>query len=891
MPYIAPKSNHSRNNPSIDASRSALQSSQSPALCIEPTSYISTSPSVKQHVSSNNTTTNNNNNSSSSSHAFTFPPPPPSTHLPSKIHRPSSRSSSASLCAMANGPTTPLAPSLLPLYKPKKSHSPASSLKSASSCSDMTTFVEKKPLSAQFLSKQPRGYPQRSPPLSPTSPSSSASLTASPSFSTDESSSSEASSTSSSTSSSSLSLDNDPILFSKLTQAVQAMALAQSYHNVAMEKRAQDASAAPFVDSETSTPPNASCVSLPTKEKEEVKVAEPAATTTTTSTITSTDSTTTTTNTTSTTSPPVNIDSTTSLCTLTPSTPVHSSPTIPTLAQNNTTTSTAAPLQLPSSSSTTTTPLATSPPPPPLHINLPTSPSQVIIRKKSGERVKSSLKLPSLVRPCSMPNTPSKMVHFDTNLVHVRHFLNSEKPTAVSADSSPSDERAKFHLRAPDSESESDSESEIEEDPRVGFQRFLSRSEWKISLPNFPHVSLDDMSTKNVCLESIFLSSDKESLVGHIAVRNMAYQKYVCIRYTTDYWKTFTEVQADYNDDVRRKKRLPGFDKFTFAIKLANIPYNTLTSKSMYLCVRYATAGQEFWDNNNSYNYQVDFTRVSKSSGGSLSRRSSSSGPRHRRSKSYSGSFNSRDGSDFSHTSNPQELRLDSDFNHDFDALSSSISSVDDILDDLAPKLKNNADNQRSNFTSRYSFGASLNATRKKTDDNNINTTTNKDTQKNANNNNNNTTPSSNTPFAFNSQFALRREESSSDSDDEEYAHLPSLAQNKSKVTTPSSTGARRSPASFSTHKLALNAGSYQELIKNYCFFQGPKSASSSGSSTRGSGSETEGTTVTAGSSVQSKSQPQPQPQQQQQQQQKQTNGPSAMVAHSVREWPQELSV
>lgn len=860
MPYIAPKkvtpSQNDSTSPSVTASNDparsnvsarSLQSSNAPALCIEPTSYSHTSSNVKLQQKSGASPNNNNSN------AFTFPPPP-SRHLPSKIHhRPSSRSSTTSLSSLAHAPTTPLAPSL-PLYKPKKQQQlpPPTSVKPASSYSDISvnSSASNKPLSAQFLSKQPRGYPQRSPPLSPTSHSSSASLTTSPYFSTDESSSSEASSASSSTSSSSLSLDNDPILFSKLTQAVQAMALAQSYSHVAKANEAATADASiSFIDSATSTPPNASSTFLPMSSTATVLSASPPSEPSLPPAQTAAPPA----------APPVatanpsdSSDSTTSLCTLTPSTPVYSSPTIATLSQATSTTP----------PSTFQLPTASTPSPPPkanLHIVLPiaTSPS-AIIRKKSGERVKSSLKLPSLVRPVSMPNTPSKMVHFDTNLVHVRHFLHSERPTAVSANSSPSEERAKFHLRAPDSESETESESEVEEDPRIGFQRFLSRSEWKVALPNFPHLSTEDMMSKTVFLESAFLSSDKESLIGHIAVRNIDYQKYVCIRYSIDYWKTFTEVQADFNDDVRRKKRLQGFDRFTFAIKLSDLPYNVLTTKSMYLCVRYATAGQEFWDNNNSYNYQVDFTRVNKGSSGSSSNASPAqntarTGRQHRRSKSYSGSLTSRDSpvlapvdaaaaAAASRVFSKPALRMDSDFNQDFDALSSSISSVDDILDDLsAPKLKkNNPDLSKSknDFTSRYSFGASLNATRSKKSDNN-NATKNNGTASNKD------TPKD-TPFAFKPQFALHREDSSSDSDDEMYTNLPSLASlplakhkglpngNSAASSPPMAT--RRSPASFSTHKLALNAGSYQELIQNYCFFQGAKSNSPASSPPPASG-------------------------------------------------------
>jgi hypothetical protein len=62
-----------------------------------------------------------------------------------------------------------------------------------------------------------------------------------------------------------------------------------------------------------------------------------------------------------------------------------------------------------------------------------------MVRKKSGELVRPSLRPPSAQRrPSSMPGTPtfSKAVHFDAHLEHIRHFLQVDKPLAVSAGSS-----------------------------------------------------------------------------------------------------------------------------------------------------------------------------------------------------------------------------------------------------------------------------------------------------------------------------------------------------------------------------------------------------------------------------------------------------------------------
>ena len=63
-----------------------------------------------------------------------------------------------------------------------------------------------------------------------------------------------------------------------------------------------------------------------------------------------------------------------------------------------------------------------------------------MLRKIGGELVKPALR-PSRIRrhPPSMPGTPtlSKAVHFDSNLEHVRHFLQIDRPLATSAGGSP----------------------------------------------------------------------------------------------------------------------------------------------------------------------------------------------------------------------------------------------------------------------------------------------------------------------------------------------------------------------------------------------------------------------------------------------------------------------
>jgi hypothetical protein len=187
-----------------------------------------------------------------------------------------------------------------------------------------------------------------------------------------------------------------------------------------------------------------------------------------------------------------------------------------------------------------------------------------------------------------MPGTPtfSKAVHFDSHLEHVRHFLQVDRPLAVSAGSSPVEVY------------DSDTEFPFDDTRAPPF-------EWEIVVSNFPAETPIRLSLP-VRVERVFLSSDNKTLVGSVAVANLAFNKYVVARFTLDYWKTTSEVVAEYNQDVRQPKR-DGYDRFNFNIKLAD--QANLEAKTMFFCIKYCVNGQEYWDNNNATNFQVDFRK------------------------------------------------------------------------------------------------------------------------------------------------------------------------------------------------------------------------------------------------------------------------------------------
>ncbi|PWN49841.1 hypothetical protein IE53DRAFT_301032, partial [Violaceomyces palustris] len=262
-----------------------------------------------------------------------------------------------------------------------------------------------------------------------------------------------------------------------------------------------------------------------------------------------------------------------------------------------------------------------------------------LIRKKSGEPVKSSLKQfssssffpsrsasdathpashSSSSRAKSVPSTPNipKVVHFDQNLEQIKVFKVKQRPTAVSREGSPEM-----------TETETEEERDI---PLFGQRRFGSFSKGSgvstpspgpgtppaeaeeqlvLRLPNFPSsakLSVD----RDIFLERVFLSDDLRSIKGTIQVRNLSFEKWVAVRFTLDHWATVSEVSADHSESIKDGNA----DRFVFTIKLnelLNWPRGAgiHETKTMFVCLRYTVNGREIWDNNEGKNYQLDFRK------------------------------------------------------------------------------------------------------------------------------------------------------------------------------------------------------------------------------------------------------------------------------------------
>ncbi|KAI0883576.1 carbohydrate-binding module family 21 protein [Annulohypoxylon maeteangense] len=328
-----------------------------------------------------------------------------------------------------------------------------------------------------------------------------------------------------------------------------------------------------------------------------------------------------------------------------------------------------------------------------------------MVRKKSGELVRPALRAQR--RPSSMPGTPtfSKAVHFDSHLEHVRHFLQVDRPLAVSAGSSP--------VEAYESETEYPFGFEEKASPRS------PPFEWELVVHKFP-TDTPIRKTLPIRVERVWMSPDQKCLIGSVAVANLAFQKSVTCRFTFDYWKTTSEVAAEYHHEITRPRGAEvGHDRFQFSLKLSD--FANLEAKTLFFCIRYNVNSLEYWDNNDGLNFQVDFRKKMLPINGKKGVQTAASRPANTLPRS-----NRR--ANPSTAARPKSMPVGAldDFGHD-SKFSSFDKSLHEVLGESGPalRLKNSkstsslpSDNLPSRlsapsgqaFANRYDFGASLNA-------------------------------------------------------------------------------------------------------------------------------------------------------------------------------------
>ncbi|GAB0091704.1 Glycogen-binding subunit 76A [Sergentomyia squamirostris] len=112
------------------------------------------------------------------------------------------------------------------------------------------------------------------------------------------------------------------------------------------------------------------------------------------------------------------------------------------------------------------------------------------------------------------------------------------------------------------------------------------------SLPKF----LDLVREYSVLLENAAVTdAGTLTITGCVRVRNLDFHKSVHVRYSTNAWRSYADLQANYVENS-----CDGFsDKFSFTLF-----GNALqVGERLELAIRFQCLGQQFWDNNHGSNY------------------------------------------------------------------------------------------------------------------------------------------------------------------------------------------------------------------------------------------------------------------------------------------------
>ncbi|KAI0246213.1 putative phosphatase regulatory subunit-domain-containing protein [Lactifluus subvellereus] len=196
--------------------------------------------------------------------------------------------------------------------------------------------------------------------------------------------------------------------------------------------------------------------------------------------------------------------------------------------------------------------------------------------------------LPS-ARANSLPSRP-KSVHFkdkDSELESVCFFRATGRPSSIFG-----------------SHSDTETETERENAPSTQSGAGALLKVIEISPIPSPHTAQDS----NVRLESISLLPARPPLLrGTVRVRNIAFEKHVVARFTTDGWTTTSDTHARYIGTTSAGSGDGTWDQFAFTISLGSHAGHTGAAPCPLLfAVRYTVPGVgEWWDNNGGDDFRI----------------------------------------------------------------------------------------------------------------------------------------------------------------------------------------------------------------------------------------------------------------------------------------------
>ncbi|KAJ1966424.1 hypothetical protein GGI12_000068 [Dipsacomyces acuminosporus] len=224
-----------------------------------------------------------------------------------------------------------------------------------------------------------------------------------------------------------------------------------------------------------------------------------------------------------------------------------------------------------------------------------------VVRKNSGEIVRSCLRRRANTEPCAPSGTagirPPRFVHFGTELERVRWFLKAQCPKSASTDATPEG------LGGVSDEEHISSAHQQQQQQQPATVRLTSIRR--------PSPSFSIFETAPVVLERVELACSRRehaSLKGTVKVHNIAFEKKVVLRYSFDNWRTAEECQAAFTKTMAEPEGgRPGVDRFSFTLSLPTAAIASLPV-TVAMCARYNVGDSEYWDNNHGSNYIFKIT-------------------------------------------------------------------------------------------------------------------------------------------------------------------------------------------------------------------------------------------------------------------------------------------
>ncbi|ORX37920.1 putative phosphatase regulatory subunit-domain-containing protein [Kockovaella imperatae] len=266
----------------------------------------------------------------------------------------------------------------------------------------------------------------------------------------------------------------------------------------------------------------------------------------------------------------------------------------------------------------------------------PARPSSMI-RKKSGEVVKPSLKVRSMSTP-DLSRQPeeehddpsdheggrpfgeerSKSVRFAGDdddepgtLENVITFLKEQRPVQLGQE----------NMTETETENDTDASDFVQfRTRRNAAARAIDEAE-RIVMEGgsrVPRIRVDFspdarsvLGSEHVVLERVDMATPGPlALKGTAVVRNVSFNKWVAVRFTLDHWQTVSEVSANHVCHIPSSTTGDeGWDRFSFSIKLDDYK-RKLEERQLILCVRFSVDGKEWWDSNNGINYNFTFKKA-----------------------------------------------------------------------------------------------------------------------------------------------------------------------------------------------------------------------------------------------------------------------------------------